>query len=70
LIARKDPRRHPRVAARWLCRYLEERPEATIAEAAMAPPASPHSAAMAERTPRRHSGPWPKERLGDGEAKA
>jgi hypothetical protein len=24
LIARKDPRRHPRVAARWLLRYLEE----------------------------------------------
>jgi hypothetical protein len=22
LIARKDPRRHPRVAARWLLRYL------------------------------------------------
>ena len=36
LIARKEPRRHPRVAARWLLRYLEERPETTIAEAAMA----------------------------------
>jgi hypothetical protein len=24
LIARKDPRRHPRVAARWLLRYLED----------------------------------------------
>jgi hypothetical protein len=35
LIARKDPRRHPRVAARWLLRYLEECPEATIDEAAM-----------------------------------
>jgi hypothetical protein len=23
LIARKDPRRHPRVAAHWLLRYLE-----------------------------------------------
>jgi hypothetical protein len=23
LIARKDPRRHPRVAAPWLLRYLE-----------------------------------------------
>jgi hypothetical protein len=33
LIARKDPRRHPRAAARWLQRYLEERPEATIEEA-------------------------------------
>jgi hypothetical protein len=35
LIARKDPRRHPRVAARWLLRYLEEHPE-TIDEAALA----------------------------------
>jgi hypothetical protein len=24
LIARKEPQRHPRVAARWLMRYLEE----------------------------------------------
>jgi hypothetical protein len=36
LIARKDPRRHPRVAARWLLRYLEEDPETTIDEAALA----------------------------------
>jgi len=35
LIARKDPRRHPRVAARWLLRYLEEVDEATIDEAVM-----------------------------------
>ena len=35
LIARKDPRRHPRVAARWLLRYLEECEETTIDEAAM-----------------------------------
>jgi hypothetical protein len=35
LIARKDPRRHPRVAARWLLRYLEEVDEATIDEVAM-----------------------------------
>jgi hypothetical protein len=34
LIARKDPRRHPRVAARWLFRYLEVC-DATIDEAAM-----------------------------------
>ena len=33
LIARKDPRRHPRVAARWLLRYLEEHAAATIEEA-------------------------------------
>jgi hypothetical protein len=35
LIACKDPRRHPRVAARWLLRYLEDCPEVTIDEAAM-----------------------------------
>ena len=35
LIARKDPRRHPRLAARWLLRYLEECNNATIDEAAM-----------------------------------
>jgi hypothetical protein len=32
LIAREDARRHPRVAARWLLRYLEEDDEATIDE--------------------------------------
>jgi hypothetical protein len=36
LVARKDSRRHPRVAARWLLRYLEEDPEASIEEAALA----------------------------------
>jgi hypothetical protein len=36
LIAREDPRRHPRVAARWLLRYLEEDDEATIDELALA----------------------------------
>jgi hypothetical protein len=36
LIARKDPSRHSRVAARWLQRLLEEDPEATIEEAALA----------------------------------
>jgi hypothetical protein len=36
LVARKEPRRHPRVAARWLLRYLEEDPHATIEEAALA----------------------------------
>jgi hypothetical protein len=35
LIARKDPRRHPRAAARWLQRYLEEHPTATIPDAAL-----------------------------------
>ena len=36
LVARKDPARHPRVAARWLSRYLEEQPGATIEDAALA----------------------------------
>lgn len=36
LVARKEPRRHQRVAARWLLRYLEEDPHATIDEAALA----------------------------------
>jgi hypothetical protein len=36
LVARKDPARHPRIAARWLQRYLEEDPAATIEEAALA----------------------------------
>jgi hypothetical protein len=35
LIAREDPRRHPRVAARWLRRYLDESLDVTIEEAAM-----------------------------------
>lgn len=33
LIAFKDPRRHSRVAARWLARYLHQRDQATIGEA-------------------------------------
>jgi hypothetical protein len=36
LIAQKDPLRHPRVAARWLLRYLEESDDVTIEQAAMA----------------------------------
>ena len=65
LIARKDPSRYPRVAARWLQRLLEEHPDATIEEAALAasclvalPGASYGEAAqtlkaMAERATRR-----------------
>jgi hypothetical protein len=56
LIARKDPRRHPRVAARWLLRYLEEDDEATIDEPARPPPASPRSPATDTRRRRRLSG--------------
>ena len=36
LVARKDPQRHERMAARWLLRLLEEDPDATIQEAALA----------------------------------
>jgi hypothetical protein len=36
LVALKDPRRHPRVAARWLLRLIEEQPDVTIEEAALA----------------------------------
>jgi hypothetical protein len=36
LIARKHSSRYPRVAARWLQRLLEEHPDATIEEAALA----------------------------------
>jgi hypothetical protein len=36
LVARKNPRRHQRVASRWLLRYLEEDPHATIDEAVLA----------------------------------
>lgn len=36
LIARKDPSRHARVAARWLQRLLEEHPDVTIEEAVLA----------------------------------
>jgi hypothetical protein len=36
LVARKDPARHPRIAARWLLRWLEENPHATIEEAVLA----------------------------------
>jgi hypothetical protein len=35
LIARKEPARHPRAAARWLLRDLEECDKATIDEAAL-----------------------------------
>jgi hypothetical protein len=36
LVARKDSARYPRTAARWLLRYLEEDPQASIQEAALA----------------------------------
>jgi hypothetical protein len=36
LVARTDSRRHPRMAARWLLRFLEEHPAATIEDAGLA----------------------------------
>ena len=36
LIAEQDPRRYPRVSARWLIPYLEQHAEATIDDAAFA----------------------------------
>jgi len=36
LIARKDPRRHPRVAARWLQRWLAAFDDATIGDVTLA----------------------------------
>jgi hypothetical protein len=36
LIALKDSSRYPRVAARWLSRFLEEHPDATIEDARLA----------------------------------
>jgi hypothetical protein len=36
LVPRKDPGRHQRMAARWLLRYLEEDPHATIDQAVLA----------------------------------
>jgi hypothetical protein len=71
LIAREDPRRHPRVAARWLRRYLDESLDVTIDEAR-----------DGRREPRRPDGPgardrgrdpfepWRKERLGEPELAA
>jgi len=67
LVARKDPRRHQRVAPRWLLRFLEEHPDATIEEAALAASslvaltgvgyeeAAQTLRAMAERATRRRS---------------
>jgi hypothetical protein len=35
LVARKEPRRYGRFAARWLCVYLEEHEKATIEDVAL-----------------------------------
>jgi hypothetical protein len=36
LIAQRDPRRHQRVGVRWLQRYIDEYPEATLEDASLA----------------------------------
>lgn len=71
LVARKDPGRHPRVAARWLLRYLEEHPHATIDEAPLAASRliGLTCPGYQKRRPRRF-GPWPKERLSGRRARA
>ena len=38
LVARKDAGRYPRVATRWLLRLLDEDPDLTIEQAALAAP--------------------------------
>lgn len=56
LVARKDPQRHGRMAARWLLRLLEEDPDMTIHEAALGagyPEAVQSLKAMAERATNR-----------------
>jgi hypothetical protein len=66
LVARKDAGRHPRVAARWLLRYLEEDPHATIVEAVLAGSSLAALARSATRRRRRRCGGCPKERLAGG----
>jgi hypothetical protein len=67
LIARKEPHRHPRVAARWLVRYLEEFPTATIEEAGVVVACLQAVSSPVTTRPRGRSEPWPEERLGAGE---
>jgi len=66
LVARKDPRRHPRAAAPWLLRYLEEEPAATVEEAALAASSLVALTGAGSRRPCRRCGPWPKGPPGDG----
>ena len=70
LVARKDPRRHPRVAARWLKRYLEKIPWRRSRRQGSPRRRSSPSPAPDTRRPCRRCGPWPKEPLGDEESKA
>ena len=70
LIARKDSNRYARVAARWLQRLLEEHPDATIEEAALAASVLSRFRVPATRRRRRRSRPWPKRRLAGEERTA
>jgi hypothetical protein len=70
LIAREDPRRHPRVAARWLRRYFDERADTTIDEAAMVASSLAALPGREREIASRRCGTWPKERLGTGEIAA
>jgi hypothetical protein len=63
LVARKEPRRHPRVATRWLLLLLEEDPHATIEEAALAASSLAALTGVAHEEATQPCGPWPKERL-------
>jgi hypothetical protein len=65
LVARKDPRRHPRVAWRWLLRYLEEDPHATIEEAGLAASSLIALTGVGDEEVD-VTGQWPKERLAGG----
>lgn len=64
LVARKDSRRHPRIAARGWARYLEEDPTATIEEAGLVASALLALPGAGFQGRSRRCGPCPKERLG------
>ena len=66
LVARKDPRRHPRVAARWLWRYLEEDPAGTVEEAVLAASSLIALTGAGYQEAVQTLRPWPKGPLGDG----
>ena len=66
ILVARNAGRHPRVAARWLLRYLEEDPHATIVEAVLAGSSLAALARSATRRRRRRCGGCPKERLAGG----
>jgi hypothetical protein len=70
LVARKDPRRHQRVAARWLQRFLEEHPDVTIEEAGLAASSLAALPDVGYLRAAQTSRPWPNGPLVDGGAGA